>query len=887
MTEVPRFYKPLYSRPFEQRKQLQENEIDEIIKELNPPDDLKEKIRVILSDITISENDLPDLIEQIKKDISKHKKEINYKPRLLTKDEINDIIDLIPDINTPVDNVMHFELLEIKNKLVEQLQYIEITPLGISKLKDEIIRQFYQAEITPGTAVGVRSAEAIGGPVTQMALNSFHASGLLKKITTGVDRINELIEVRTTLKNPSSVLIFKNKNLTVEDIYLTKRADIIGITVGDIIYTTKTKIDTPENIFEKDGEPDWYKTYKILIGNEFEKLNTDIMRLYFKIDMLYAHNITMEAISKSILEQNSDTVICVYSPLSKGILDIYPIENSIKIAMYAKANIGYTFLSTIVTNNLSNIYIKGVKNIKSLYPATKPLISVIIRYKKQKRDGRWRVILNKNEMKVTGIQQKNIIDFFNLLHIETINYDNFIIQMPKPGDNIDINQEYNFDMLPYEYINKVLTIDDNKSQEFRKEQINKYKNGEIKNIKSYHSDISDASKYIYGESDGINLIGLFLRDDIDNNYTISSSVLEIMEVLGVEAARSFLLAEFYENIILNGSYITFRHIELLVDSMTFIGKPISIKYSGLKQLGIDYFTLATSERSTSIFSEAAAIGSTEQITGPSAAIAVGGKVRVGQSYINNKLNIDEQKEIDDILNNDEFEVNINELTDAINDLDISIELDPTNIQSSSKIEVTEIKTRKIRTTGKPNAKDIPSANPPEHKVVSDILVKSIKDIGSIAVPPPSKGKVTIEPIKGLTSTTLKVEPEGKEPKFLTQVNRPDYKLPDITFKNTGLPQGVVQIIEESQNIKLPTLSEEKYEQLFLPTPPIKLPEIIKIKDVELPPIEPEIEALHVWNISNIPPPIYKEVKIYKGPIIHNNNAENNVYDEVELPQLIE
>ena len=98
---------------------------------------------------------------------------IDMKPRHLTADEIEDILNVVPEVRS-ADPVSGAESrLSILNVLREQLESMPpITPIGIPDLKDEIVMNFEESVVHPGSMVGVTAAEAMGQPITQMALKS-------------------------------------------------------------------------------------------------------------------------------------------------------------------------------------------------------------------------------------------------------------------------------------------------------------------------------------------------------------------------------------------------------------------------------------------------------------------------------------------------------------------------------------------------------------------------------------------------------------------------------------------------------------------------------------------------------------------------------------------
>ena len=111
-----------------------------------------------------------------------------YIPRKLTKNEIQDILSVIPELKSASTETAEYNRKSMLNTINEMLSEIVITPLAIEDMKSEILRQFEESLIAPGTVVGVTAAEALGQQITQGALNSFHQSGSAKNVTYGVSR---------------------------------------------------------------------------------------------------------------------------------------------------------------------------------------------------------------------------------------------------------------------------------------------------------------------------------------------------------------------------------------------------------------------------------------------------------------------------------------------------------------------------------------------------------------------------------------------------------------------------------------------------------------------------------------------------------------------------
>lgn len=84
-----------------------------------------------------------------------------------------------------------------------------VIDMGLTKKQfdaiiDEIVENFNKNIVQPGEMVGMIGAQALGEPLTQMSLNSFHASGIasISSVTKGIPRTKELISVTKNIKTP-------------------------------------------------------------------------------------------------------------------------------------------------------------------------------------------------------------------------------------------------------------------------------------------------------------------------------------------------------------------------------------------------------------------------------------------------------------------------------------------------------------------------------------------------------------------------------------------------------------------------------------------------------------------------------------------------------------
>ena len=139
---------------------------------------------------------------------------------------------------------------------------------------------------------------------------------------------------------------------------------------------------------------------------------------------------------------------------------------------------------------------------------------------------------------------------------------------------------------------------------------------------------------------------LLALPNIDMSRTISNHVWDIYEVLGIEAAREFLIEEFMS--IMDG--INKCHAEMLVDRMTHGGVINSISRYTLRKDESGPMGKASFEETQENFIKAAAQGDKEPTLGVSASIICGKRAAIGTGMTDLKIDISQlpiSVEVDD------------------------------------------------------------------------------------------------------------------------------------------------------------------------------------------------------------------------------------------------
>ena len=110
---------------------------------------------------------------------------------------------------------------------------------------------------------------------------------------------------------------------------------------------------------------------------------------------------------------------------------------------------------------------------------------------------------------------------------------------------------------------------------------------------------------------------------IDPSRTISNDIYEVYEMFGIEAAKRVLMKEIKEVIKGGGSYVNYRHLSLLVDTMTNRGYLMSIDRFGINRGNIGPLAKCSFEETTDQLFKASIFGELDKLNGVSSNIMMG------------------------------------------------------------------------------------------------------------------------------------------------------------------------------------------------------------------------------------------------------------------------
>ncbi|ODQ78217.1 hypothetical protein BABINDRAFT_65579 [Babjeviella inositovora NRRL Y-12698] len=129
--------------------------------------------------------------------------------------------------------------------------------------------------------------------------------------------------------------------------------------------------------------------------------------------------------------------------------------------------------------------------------------------------------------------------------------------------------------------------------------------------------------------EGYGLKDVMCTDGVVGTKTSTNHVLEVFEVLGIEAARSSIVGEIDYTMSKHGMSVDPRHIQLLGDVMTYKGEVLGITRFGLSKMRDSVLQLASFEKTTDHLFDASFYMKTDAVEGVSECIILGQTMTIG------------------------------------------------------------------------------------------------------------------------------------------------------------------------------------------------------------------------------------------------------------------
>ncbi|GJN25505.1 hypothetical protein PR202_gb13340 [Eleusine coracana subsp. coracana] len=165
------------------------------------------------------------------------------------------------------------------------------------------------------------------------------------------------------------------------------------------------------------------------------------------------------------------------------------------------------------------------------------------------------------------------------------------------------------------------------------------KNGKVNKFDGIDGFKTENEWTLYTE--GVNLLAVMSHEDVDATRTTSNHLIEVLEVLGIEAARRALLDELRTVISFDGSYVNYRHLAILCDTMTYRGHLMSITRHGINRNDTGPLMRCSFEETVDILLDAAVYAESDYLRGVTENIMLGQLAPIGtggcELYLNDKM----------------------------------------------------------------------------------------------------------------------------------------------------------------------------------------------------------------------------------------------------------
>jgi DNA-directed RNA polymerase subunit A" len=143
---------------------------------------------------------------------------------------------------------------------------------------------------------------------------------------------------------------------------------------------------------------------------------------------------------------------------------------------------------------------------------------------------------------------------------------------------------------------------------------------------------SDGKWIIYTQ--GSNLKDVLQLDEIDSTRTYTNDIIEIANVLGIEAGRNAIFRESANTLQEQGLIVDQRHLMLVSDMMTFSGTVRAVGRQGISGRKSSVLARAAFEITTKHLLRAGLLGEVDPLTGVAENIIVGQPITLGTGAIN-------------------------------------------------------------------------------------------------------------------------------------------------------------------------------------------------------------------------------------------------------------
>ncbi len=156
----------------------------------------------------------------------------------------------------------------------------------------------------------------------------------------------------------------------------------------------------------------------------------------------------------------------------------------------------------------------------------------------------------------------------------------------------------------------------------------------VPGIKRAIARVDQSTKNWILYTQGSNLKEVLEIDEVDANRTFTNDIIEIAQVLGIEAARNAIYEESLRTLSEQGLEVDQRHLMLVSDMMTFGGSVRAVGRQGISGRKSSVLARAAFEITTKHLLRAGLLGEVDPLTGVAENIIVGQPITLGTGAVN-------------------------------------------------------------------------------------------------------------------------------------------------------------------------------------------------------------------------------------------------------------
>ncbi|KAK3943726.1 hypothetical protein QBC46DRAFT_253490 [Diplogelasinospora grovesii] len=134
------------------------------------------------------------------------------------------------------------------------------------------------------------------------------------------------------------------------------------------------------------------------------------------------------------------------------------------------------------------------------------------------------------------------------------------------------------------------------------------------------------------DTQGTALREVLTVEGVDTKRTYTNDLWQVVDVFGIEAARSALMRELTQVLAFDGSYVNHRHLALLCDVMTYRGSIAAVTRHGINRADTGALMRCSFEETVEILLEAAAVGELDDCRGISENVMLGQMAPMGTGH---------------------------------------------------------------------------------------------------------------------------------------------------------------------------------------------------------------------------------------------------------------